>query len=176
MIERWAYRSRQFFAALLGKVSADEMAEARRVLGPDLYSMFAALPEQYRRHGLNVYRRVVEAGCCDRAVWQAALLHDAGKFDPACGRYVTIFHRVAVVLLDAMPGGKSLLRRLSRPGRFRDFVFYPFYLSRHHPYLGARLAAGREASHEVVALIANHHRRSGQNTQLLALQAADDSE
>ena len=59
------------------------MAEARRVLGPRLHELFAAMPGQYRRHMLAVYRRVREAGCDDPRVWQAALLHDAGKYDPA---------------------------------------------------------------------------------------------
>jgi hypothetical protein len=171
---RWVYRSRQFFNALLGSVSDAEMAEARRVLGLDLYRLFAQLPQQYRRHGLTVYRRVVEAGCEDAAVQQAALLHDAGKFDPAGGRYVTIFHRVAVVLLEALPGGQQALHRLSMLGKWRDFVLYPFYLSRYHPMLGAKLAARQGASNEVVALIARHHRHSGQSKKLLALQAADD--
>jgi hypothetical protein len=174
-VRRWAYRSRQFFIALLAGVSAAEMAEARQVLGSDLYLLFAALPQQYRRHALNVCRRVVEAGCHDRDVLQAALLHDAGKFDPISLRYVTIFHRVAVVLLEVAPGGRPVLRQLSRPGSLRDFALYPFYLSRHHPYLGARLAAEHGASDAVVALIAGHHRHSGQNAQLLALQAADDN-
>jgi hypothetical protein len=174
-VRHWAYRSRQFFVALLGKVSAAEMAEARRVLGPNLYALFAALPQQYRRHALNVYRRVVEAGCCDPDVWQAALLHDAGKFDPISGLYVTIFHRVAVVLLEVAPGGRYALRELSKPGRLPDFVLYPFYLSRRHAYLGARLASEHGASDAVVTLIAEHHKRSGRSTQLLALQAADDN-
>jgi hypothetical protein len=172
---RSVYRSRQFFNALLGDVTDEEMAEARRVLGPDLYGLFERLPQQYRRHGLTVYGRVVEEGCEDATVRQAALLHDSGKFDPVSGRYVTIFHRVAVVLLEALPGGRYALRRFSRLNKRRDFVLYPFYLSRYHPALGAKLAAMHGASDEVVALIAGHHRHSGQSKQMLALQAADDT-
>jgi len=171
---RWAYRARQFFNALLGSVTDAEMTEARRVLGPGLYHLFSQLPQQYRRHGLMVYRRVVEAGCDDAAVQQAALLHDAGKFDPRSGRYVTIFHRVVVVLLEALPGGRAVLYHLSKPRLGRGFVLYPFYLSRNHSMLGAKLAAKYDGPNEVVALIADHHRHSGQSKQLLALQAADD--
>jgi putative nucleotidyltransferase with HDIG domain len=171
---RWLYRSRQFFGALLGGVPGEEMAEARRVLGDQLFLLFARMPKQYRRHGLAVYRRVVEAGCEDSAVQQAALLHDVGKFDPGSGRFVTIFHRVAVVLLDALPGGGRMLRRLSRAGSRRDFLLYPFYLSGHHAALGAKLAGLYGASEEVVALIARHHRQSRQDDRLRVLQAADD--
>jgi hypothetical protein len=174
VIKRWAYRSRQFFAALLGRISVKEMAEARRVLGPDLYSLFSALPKQYRRHAYAVYSRVAASGCDDIAVQQAALLHDAGKYDPLSGRYVTIFHRVVVVLLEALPSGRLLFRRLSGPHLQRDFLLYPFYLSRHHPALGARLAAEHGASPLVVSLIEGHHKQNGQSRQLLALQAADD--
>ena len=31
------------------------------MLGEKLFSLFVQLPKQYRRHGLTVYRRVVEA-------------------------------------------------------------------------------------------------------------------
>jgi hypothetical protein len=175
VIRRWVYRSRQFFVAFLGGVSKEEMAEARRVLGPDLYTLFSALPKQYKRHALNVYRRVVDAGCTDRNVQQTALLHDAGKFDPSSGRHVTIIHRVVVVLLEALPLGRPVLRRFSKAGRRRDVLLYPFYLSRRHPVLGARLAAQHGASAAVVALIASHHKQRGQSQQLLALQAADDN-
>jgi hypothetical protein len=173
VIRRWVYRLRQFFVALLGDVSIEETAEARRILGTDLYALFATLPKQYRRHALNVYRRVVDAGCADRTVQQAALLHDAGKFDPSSGRYVTIIHRVIVVLLEALPAGRPVWRWLAKSGR-RDFVLYPFYLSRYHPALGAKLAAQYGASPDLIALISGHHRRGNQSRQLSILQAADD--
>jgi hypothetical protein len=150
------------------------MAEARRILGPDLYSLFAALPKQSKRHALNVYRRVIEEGCTDSTVQQAALLHDAGKFDPSSGRYVTIIHRVIVVLLEALPIGSPAWRWLSKSRQRRDFVFYPFFLSRYHPALGAKLAAKHGASPDLVALIAGHHRQGSRSRELSVLQAADD--
>ena len=88
------------------------MAEARRVLGPRLYELFAAMPGQYRRHMLAVYRRVRQAGCDDPHVCQAALLHDAGKYDPATGKSVGLAYRVAIVLLEATRPGRRVLRRL----------------------------------------------------------------
>src|SRR4051812_39613928 len=97
----WLYRSRQFFSALLGRVSVEEMQEARSVLGPELYTLFEALPGQYRHHMLAVYRRVKRSGCDNINVWRAALLHDAGKYDPESGAYVRLPYRVVVVLLRA---------------------------------------------------------------------------
>ncbi len=180
MLSRWLYRSRQFFQAFLGRVSKRDMAEARRVLGPRLYKMFAALPGQYRLHGLAVYRRVVEAGCPDRTVWQAALLHDAGKYDPTTGRSVTLMHRVIIVLLKATPPGRPLLARFvgfaetHSPSGPVGYLLYPFYLSKHHARLGARLASRHGAAPEVIQLIAEHHKYRGQSPALLALQAADE--
>lgn len=149
------------------------MAEARRVLGPGLYEIFRAMPEQHRKHALVVYRRVREAGGSDPALLQAALLHDSGKYDPGTGRYVTVVHRVAVVLLEALPGGKRVLRSLAAPGRRNGVVFYPFYLSRRHAAFGAMLAAQHGASPEVVRLIAGHHGR-GDDPALKLLQSADE--
>jgi hypothetical protein len=194
-VSRWPYRSRQFFIALLGRVTEEDMAEAHRVLGPRLYELFAAMPGQYRRHMLAVYRRVREAGCDDPRVWQAALLHDAGKYDPVTGKSVGLAYRVAIVLLKATTPGRRALRRLENFGFWiLDFGLpefpnpkskiqnpksrmgwrYPFYLSGHHAELGARLAEERGASSEVVRLIAAHHDHRAPDQALAALQAADE--
>jgi hypothetical protein len=188
---RWLYRSRQFFSALLGRVTKEEMDEARGVLGPRLYGVFAAMPGQYRHHMLAVYRRVREAGCDDPHVWQAALLHDSGKFDPITGKYVSLAYRVAIVLLKVTGPGRRVLRRLEEPLNFggpggtpwprghqnpksRRGWRYPFYLSRHHAELGARLAEEHAADRRVVGLIAAHHDRETPDRSLAALQAADE--
>ena len=174
--QRWLYRTGQFFKALLGKVSLDEMAEARQVLGHDLYPMFEELPAQYRHHMLAVYRRVRDAGCGDRHVWQAALLHDVGKYDPATRRYVSIPYRVAVVVLAVVPQGRHFLRGVSAHGSVRPVGwFYPFYLNRTHAQLGAERASRYGAHPEVIELVANHHNHAGNsNKALAALQAADE--
>ncbi len=173
---RASYRSRQFFAALFGRVQPDEMSSARRVLGPNLYPLFARMPSQYRRHALTVYRRVIDAGCTDPHVLRAALLHDVGKYSPSTGRYVTLGHRVAIVLLKATPPGKRLLKALARPNPqgISGILIYPFYLSSHHAELGSQLAASHGAAPEVVQLIARHHCHDLNLSGLSTLQAADD--
>jgi putative nucleotidyltransferase with HDIG domain len=170
---RWLYRSTQFFSALLGRVSERDMEEARQVLGTELYKAFAAMPSQYRSHMLAVYRRVRDAGCGEPYVWQAALLHDTGKYDPASGRYVTLPYRVGIVLLAATPPGRRLLAKLSKATTQKGWR-YPFYLNHHHARLGAQRAAQQGASQEVVGLIANHHNHKSQGQGLKALQAADE--
>ncbi len=179
LVTRWAYRARQFFTALAGRVRKDEMAEARQVLGDGLFAVFAIMPRQYMRHALNVYRRASDAGCEDLDVLQAALLHDSGKYDPASGRYVTVGHRVAVVLLGGVPVGRRLLAAVSRRRGARGlggWILYPFYLSRYHARLGAELAARRGASDEVIRLIERHQDDGGEDDKLRVLQAADDRE
>lgn len=149
------------------------------MLGPRLYGLFAAMPAQYRYHMLEVYKRVRDAGCDDPAVLQAALLHDAGKHDPASGRYVSLPYRVAIVLLKAMHPGKRLLSRLTQAHEGATTAQsmgwrYPFYLSKHHAHLGAKYAAQHGASPEVQRLIAHHHSHDHQDAALAALQAADE--
>ncbi|HUP27546.1 MAG TPA: HD domain-containing protein [Chloroflexia bacterium] len=180
MLQRWLYRSRQFFAAW-GDVSRKDMAEAREVLGPELYRVFAGMPRQYRLHSLKVYRGARRSGCNDKTVWQAALLHDSGKYDPDTRRYVTIGYRVLVVLLASFPVGRRMLKWLGREGPTGAHMFrlsywrYPFFLHRHHPELGARIASANGASKDVSELIASHHTYGSGSSALRALQAADDN-
>jgi hypothetical protein len=167
------------FAALgVGaRLDREGVQEARRVLGPDLYKLFAAMPGPYKRHGLHVYRKVREAGGSGESLLQAALLHDSGKYDPASGWHVAVPHRVAVVLLEAVPLGRPALEWLSRRREARGltgYLLYPFYLSKHHPQLGAQLAARHGASPELVRLIAEHQRPNATDEPLRLLQAADD--
>ena len=178
-----AYRSGQFFAALLGRASDEDMEEARRVLGPRLYEIFAELPGQYRLHMLAVYRKVRDAGCDDAHVLQAALLHDAGKYDPATRRYVSLPYRVAIVLLAATAPGKRLLAKLAEQkaeGRRQKAESsrmgwrYPFYLNNHHAELGAQRAQQHGATDDVVRLIADHHKPKAPDARLAALRAADE--
>ena len=173
-LRAWSYRSRQFLAAVLGQVPPDDMREAHAVLGPSLYPVFAELPGQYRHHLLTVYRRAKKMGCRDRDVLMSALLHDAGKYDPASGRYVMLPYRVAIVLLEATSVGRRLLRRLAGAARGpRDWRF-PFYLDAHHERLGAAYIARCGAPEEVVRLVREHHKYRGQSEALLALQEADE--
>jgi hypothetical protein len=177
MLGRWLYRSRQFFIALLHRAGTEEIEEAQRVLGPELFAVFERMPGQYKRHAITVYRRVRDAGCADPHVWQAALLHDSGKYDPISGRYVTMAHRVLVVLLATVPPGQALLKSLARSqdsSGLRGYLLYPFYLSEHHAELGAGLASEHDAAPQVVGLIASHHKQRDRSPSLQALQAADD--
>jgi putative nucleotidyltransferase with HDIG domain len=106
----------------------------------------------------------------DPALLRAALLHDVGK-----AGQLRLWHRVAVVLLEAL--APTMLRRLAddRPHSWR----YPFFAHLHHARLGAERARATGCDALTVELIERHHQappigdRSVADRLLAALQAAD---
>ncbi|MGQ9491258.1 MAG: hypothetical protein ACUVR4_10070 [Anaerolineae bacterium] len=177
-LRRAAYRARQFFeavAAYLTPLSVAERAEAHAHLPARAQPLFDAMPRQDQRHSLRVARMLQAAGHHDPALLQAALLHDAAKAQSG----LTLFHRVAVVLLKAFwPAWLAAWRR--RPAPPRQDARYPFWAHVHHPELGARLAERAGCLPEAVALIRLHQERADEREdpglmgKLAALQAADD--
>lgn len=175
---RVVYRARQFFeaaAAYLSPLRAAERAEAYTHLPAGAHPLFAAMPRQDQRHSLRVVRMLQAAGHNDPALLQAALLHDAAKAEGG----LTLFHRVAVVLLKAFwPAWLAAWR--GRPAPSRRDVRYPFWAHVNHPERGAQLAAQAGCLPEAVELIRFHQEqvpaweRSVFARKLAALQAADD--
>jgi hypothetical protein len=117
----------------------------------------------------------------ESALMQAALLHDVAKSTGG----VTLFHRVAVVLIKIMwPGW--LARLAQAPAPARDAPRYPFWAHANHPQLGAEMAAAAGCDPLAVMLIRRHQetdkraedplRGSGGDVDLLltALRTADD--
>ncbi len=97
---RAAYRIRQFVAAIAAyraPLRGEERAEARAWLPRDAWPLFDGMPRNDQRHSLNILRALAAAGYDDPALMQAALLHDVAKSTGG----VTLFHRVAAVLLKA---------------------------------------------------------------------------
>ncbi len=179
---RWrraAYRGRQFFQALLAPaqlLSAGEVAEVRACLPAGAWSLFAGMAPSDQRHSLYVLRTLQQQGQANRALWQAALLHDCAKH----GGGVRLWHRVAVVLLAAFfPAWLARWTQASAPPRAS--WRYPFWTHVHHPACGAALAAAAGCEPLAVRLIAHHQDHPAAGTGdpdvdfwLPALQAADD--
>lgn len=175
---RAAYRARQFFeavAAYLSPLREDERAQAYSHLPGQARRLFDAMPRQDQRHSLKVARTLQAAGHHDPALLQAALLHDAAKAEGG----LTLFHRVAVVLIKAFrPSWLEAWR--GRPAPPRGSVLYPFWAHVNHPERGAQLAARAGCLPEAVDLIRLHQERvalgdgSAFARKLAALQAADD--
>ena len=121
----------------------------RDSLPPEAAGLFEALPIGDQRHGLDVAMALLARGEDDPDLLAAALLHDAGKAEAG----LTIFHRAAVVLLQA--GRSQWLDSLGdkSEGDWRR----PFWVHQHHGEIGAALAQGAGCSETTVWLIANHH-------------------
>jgi len=87
---------------------------------------------------------------------QAALLHDAAKSSGG----VTLFHRVAVVLLKvARPDWAARLAQAPAPAR--SDLQYPFWVLANHPHLGAEMAAAAGCDALAVTLIRRHQETGG---------------
>lgn len=158
------YRTRQLVASLRPKVSDEEFAEARALLGPNLIRLFDSMSPRDRRHCFDVYRHLVTAGVDDSELLCAALLHDSGK-GTMSGTTVRLWHRVFYVLLAA--GSPTLLRRLSS-GRGGLSVV------RRHAEIGGLLAQSMGASERLVRMIEEHEYRHHEDEGQSMLRSADD--
>ncbi len=111
--DRARYRFRQLRRSLRPNVRAGDLNTAQRVLGAGLFPLFNSMQAADQLHCLDVYQRLVKAGCSDAEMLQAALIHDAGKGRIAGARF-GVRHRVAYVALERTP---RLLDRLARINR-----------------------------------------------------------
>ncbi len=105
-LHRAHYRSSQFFKAIGATISATigaPVTEDDRVLvesvlaAPAQRALFDCMPAADQRHAVALLNTLRAEGHDHPALMQAALLHDAAKG----GAGITVFHRVAVVLLRA---------------------------------------------------------------------------
>lgn len=179
------YRVYQFFVALKaslplwaggvkgGLTVADERL-VKSILPAAGQQLFARMPPNDQRHALAVARSLRQAGYHDRALLQAALLHDAGK---SLGQ--PIIHRVLIVLLEAF--WPAMLERLATaPDGTRGWR-RPFVVHAQHPAIGADWARTAGCEPLAVSLVARHQdilspAPTGPEDELLAaLQWADNS-
>ncbi|HEX3219162.1 MAG TPA: hypothetical protein VHU77_03920 [Candidatus Limnocylindria bacterium] len=138
------HRVGQFLGHIRARVAPDENELARRVLPPQAWHLFTAMPVADRRHALDVVARLTGAGRDDRDLLTAALLHDCAK-----GHRMRLWHRVAGVLLDASAPGMLTRLAAADPRSWR----YPFHLYLHHADLSADAAAAAGCSPRSVAFI-----------------------
>ena len=160
---RPGYRVRQFGDHLRARVAPAERAAAHALLPTSAAPLFDAMPVADRRHALDVVRRLHEAGVDDADLLVAALLHDAAK-----GSRLRLWHRVVVVLLEAVAPGRLERLASTKPGSWR----YPFHVHLHHAELSARAALDAGCGPRVAAFIQGTP--DGSDAQLAAaLRAAD---
>gem|GEM_PF-131749 len=164
---RLAYRSRQFFSALLApKISVPDDF-LRQVLTPAQIALFRRLQTSEQAHAAQVLQRLRDDGQADPDLLTAALLHDVGKvLHP-----LVPLERVLIVL-----GRRFFPRLVSRLGSEEPRGLHrAFVVAAHHAAWGADLAAQAGTSVRACDLIRNHQEPVDSGDPLrLALQAADD--
>ena len=185
MWRRMVYRVIQFAHALTARASHEEIAQAIEVLEPQAQRVFRQQSRQDRCHALAVYRSLRDHGYSHPALFEAALLHDAGK----SAAQLTPWHRAVIVALERL--APTVLTRLSRDAGTNGVASsgwrLPFVVHARHPELGARLAQQAGCSALAVALIRRHQDQAAHSVAaeteaeteedrlLAALQAADNA-
>lgn len=146
-LRRAWYRVWQFWRALWAPLAPEVPPEALQWLTPGELALFRKMSPAGRRHGAAVARTLWAQGYRERPLLAAALLHDVGK---EVEGQVGLFHRVAIVLLEAF-WPRALLWLARRPwgGAFRRHLT--------HAEEGARRAQAAGADPRTVALIRVHH-------------------
>jgi hypothetical protein len=146
----YAYRAKQFFAALRAEVAADEIAMVARTLTAGERRLFERMPRYDQRHCLDVYHTLVQAGHSDPLLLRAAIFHDCGKVDDdgrpmGLGWYIlaTLLKRLPTLYLAAAASGRGPLR--------------PIRIYAEHAWRGAQMAAAAGSPPAIVAMIRHYH-------------------
>jgi hypothetical protein len=170
--ESIAYRVRQFAAAILESRRPVDGLILKEYLQSAQIELFLRQSPAMQHHSLRVLRALETGRCQDKAVMQAALMHDVAK----TGDVVRLWHRVISVLLEAL--APALLERLG--SECKSSWRYPFYVQARHADHGAMMSLATGVSQTVADLIREHHTPVSETTRvgldaerLLLLQWAD---
>ena len=158
------HRVGQFWRHASARVTEQERGAVEQLLGPALWPLFAGLPVNDQRHGLDVLETVRRLeGEPDRLLQQAALLHDVGK----AGAEFSVVERSLTVFLRAASSRllQALLR--ARPGFARRYDVYV-----DHARIGAQRLRAAGAP-ELAAIVAEHHAPKPMSEITRRLQRAD---
>jgi hypothetical protein len=165
------YRFRQFFSAANAAPLTDvENVRVHAALSDAAFELYQTMPDGDQRHALKIFDALVAQGHTERPLLQAALLHDVAK------RSVGLGYRTGVVVMNKLSA--SMLARVANANE-SDWR-HPFYISLHHPKLGAELAANAGITEPALTLIRAHQTNAPQfqDTQLCewhrALKMLDD--
>ncbi len=168
---RAAYRVRQVLWGFRSGIAPPDRELVLSLLSPAELALFEAMEPRDQGHAVRTLRSLERAGPhpgggagAGRELRVAALLHDVGKGELA------LWHRVAYVLLGALPGAP--LDRLCRPGGGARGALWRL---RHHPRLGGALLREAGSAPRVVDLVERHltPEDAARDPDLRALMEAD---
>ncbi len=169
--QRAFYRVRQFVWQLFPRADEATKKEALRMLSEPCRALFLRQQLADQAHALKVWQQLRRAGHTEETLLLAALLHDVGKVKARLAPW----QRAVMVLGKLLwPRGVAKLA-INRPGHWR----YAFWVQRHHPTIGAALAAKAGCPADVVTIIRRHQDRRLPKDRLApllrCLQAVDDA-
>ncbi len=146
---RFAYRARQFWNAVL----QPEIRVKREVVLPYLSSaqlvLFRQMQPAEQSHAYHVFNQLIKTGKNERALLEAALLHDVGKILSP----LSIFDRILVVVGRHLFPKRAYRWGDGAPKGFRR----PFVVAARHANWSADLVGQTGASSLTVELIRRHH-------------------
>lgn len=142
------YRIRQFWQALLPKISSQELQWAFDILPAPTIPLFLGQSLTEQRHALDVTLDLWSAELNNHNLLIAALLHDCGKSKNP----LKVWERIYIVLLQRAPRKTWDFLLGSYP-----FLSSPLRTAQDHPKWGAELALNYGLDVEIVELIQHHH-------------------
>ena len=174
-MRRARYRLGQFFSHLWPRpLGPDDMSEAERVLGAQLFGLFRRMTAGEQAHSWRVMRTVAagdSAYAAHHELLQAALLHDAGKSVAP----LSLADRTIVVLARWLAPEAARRWGQGEPRGWRR----PFVTALRHADWGAGLCAEAGAPPLTVDLVRRHQTpvttpATPEDEMLALLQAADN--
>ncbi len=177
-LHRAYYRSSQFFKIIRARLTHDERTLVESVLRtPPQQALFDRMPAIDQRHAVDLLNTLRAQGHHHPALMQAALLHDVAK----SGAGITIFHRIAVVLLQAFRPTWLVQLASDAEGGLPGLWRRPFARYLDHPAIGAGWAEAAGCLPMAVSIIRRHQSPVSsslldtlEDQLLMLLQAADD--
>jgi hypothetical protein len=142
------YRARQTWNAITAIPEKDDIDQVRKILSPDLMSLFLSFQPGEQAHSYWVYNQLRQSGETNHDLLVAALLHDVGKsLHP-----LSLWEQIVIVLGKTFsPQGVKVWGQGEPHGFLR-----PFVISEKHPDWGADMAAQAGASQLTVTIIRRH--------------------
>ena len=142
------YRARQTWNTITAIPKKDDIDQVRKILSPDLMSLFLYLQPGEQAHSFWVYNQLHQSGETNHDLLVAALLHDVGKsLHP-----LRLWERIVIVLGKTIsPQGVKTWGQGEPEGFLR-----PFVISEKHADWGADMAVQAGASQLTVSIIHRH--------------------
>jgi len=157
MLDRIAYRFRQFWFGITSKLNEDDREFIRRRLDIKEKALFDTLPDYEKKHAVEVARRMLNAHHKDphldqKVLAKAGLLNDVAK----AAVKLSIFAKAAMAAIKRI--SPSLYDRLSSKGMADGSprLYRKFFVYKHHGEIGAEMLRRIGASDEVLTCVEAH--------------------